>query len=268
MTILSNGKRWPRDFHFWVSVLLAIAVVPFLRELNLTVRFDWLHLGSAYWLVLAAQSIFVATLLYLIGVARVQPLLERIRRDKLRIVLGLAFFLILFWAFTWLKAIILTVDAIAVLEFRERLAPAVRRQAALSILDPSNLPFCRIPAHLCLQRHHSIGTFLRGHRRGIRRGGQMAASWNVRARPVSLGDTIFARFLLPFFGVHLLRNVPSNRRCSDPEYTLLREKTGIGVRWHYLDCILHSVVSVLYVAEPGAILPVSNPLFAISLDAA
>ena len=234
MTILSNGKRWPRDFHFWVSVLLAIAVVPFLRELNLTVRFDWLHLGSAYWLVLAAQSIFVATLLYLIGVARLQPLLERIRRDKLRIVLGLAFFLILFWAFTWLKAIILS---------RRNRCTGVSRaigsggspKGRTFHLDPSNLPFCRIPAHLCLQRHHSIGTFLRGHRRGIRRGGQMAASWNVRARPVSLGDTIFARFLLPFFGVHLLRNVPSNRRCSYPEYTLLREKTGIGVRWHYLD---------------------------------
>jgi hypothetical protein len=137
MTILSNGKRWPKDFHFWVSLLLAVAVVPFLREQNLTVRFDWLHLGSAYWLVLAAQSIFVATLLYLIGIARLQPLLVRIRRDKLRIVLGLVFFLILFWAFTWLKAIILTVDAIAVLEFRERIAPAARRQAALSILIPA-----------------------------------------------------------------------------------------------------------------------------------
>jgi hypothetical protein len=137
MTILSNGKRWPRYFHFWVSVLLALAVVPLLRALNLPVRFDWLGLGSAYWLVLTAQSIFVAALLYLIGVVRLQPLLERIQRDKLRIALGLAFFLILFWAFTWLKAIILTVDAIAVLEFRERSTPAFRREATLSVLIPA-----------------------------------------------------------------------------------------------------------------------------------
>jgi len=137
MTILSNGKRWPRYFHFWVSILLALAVVPLLRALNLPVRFDWLGLGSAYWLVLTAQSIFVAALLYLIGVVRLRPLLERIQRDKLRIVLGLAFFLILFWAFTWLKAIILTVDAIAVLEFRERSTPAFRREATRSVLIPA-----------------------------------------------------------------------------------------------------------------------------------
>jgi len=120
-----------------VSILLALAVVPLLRALNLPVRFDWLGLGSAYWLVLTAQSIFVAALLYLIGVVRLRPLLERIQRDKLRIVLGLAFFLILFWAFTWLKAIILTVDAIAVLEFRERSTPAFRREATRSVLIPA-----------------------------------------------------------------------------------------------------------------------------------
>jgi hypothetical protein len=140
MTMLSHGKRWPRDFHYWASVLFALGVVPFLRKLHLPVTLDWLHLGSAYWLVLAAQSSFVATLLYLIGSApatTLGPLLERIRRDNLRVALGLAFFLILLWAFTWLKALVLTVDAIAGLEFRERLKPAARRQAVLSVLIPA-----------------------------------------------------------------------------------------------------------------------------------
>lgn len=140
MTILSHGKRWPGDFHYWASALLALAAVPLLKKLGLPINFDWVLLGSAYWLVLAAQSIFVATLLCLIGIApaaTVGPLLERFRRDRLRILLVLAFLLTLSWVFTWLKAIILTVDAIAVLEFRERSKPAVRREAGLSVLLPA-----------------------------------------------------------------------------------------------------------------------------------
>jgi hypothetical protein len=139
MTTLARDQRWPGDLHYWVSALLAVALVPLLRELNLPVRFDWLRLGSAFWLVLAAQSIFVATLLYLIGGAPATfgPLLSRIRKDKVRIALALVFFIILLWEFTWLKALILTVDAIALLEFRERLKPAARQAAARSVLIPA-----------------------------------------------------------------------------------------------------------------------------------
>jgi hypothetical protein len=140
MTILSHGRRWPGDLHCWASALLALALVPLLRELNLPVSFDWLRLGSAYWLVLAAQSIFVAALLYLIGIAPATILSQlrlRIRREKIRFGLALTFFLVLLWAFTWLKALVLTVDAVALLEFRERLKPAARRETLLSILAPA-----------------------------------------------------------------------------------------------------------------------------------
>jgi PAP2 superfamily protein len=140
MTILSHGRRWPGDLHYWASALLALALVPLLRELNLPVSFDWLRLGSAYWLVLAAQSIFVAALLYLIGIAPATILSQlrlRIRREKIRFGLALTFFLVLLWAFTWLKALVLTVDAVALLEFRERLKPAARRETLLSILAPA-----------------------------------------------------------------------------------------------------------------------------------
>jgi hypothetical protein len=136
MTILSGGRRWPGDLHYWASALLALFLVPLLWELNLPVKFDWIHLGSTYWLVLAAQSIFVAALLYLIGIAPAgtgaHPL--RTQRNEIKIALVLVFFLILFWAFTWLKALVLTVDAIAVLEFREHLKRDARKAAVLSIL--------------------------------------------------------------------------------------------------------------------------------------
>jgi hypothetical protein len=140
MTGRTHAKQWVRDFHYYASLLLAVAVVPLLRELNLPLRLDWRHLFSAYWLVLAAQAIFVATLLYLIGVppgTTVGPLWTRIRRDKLRLMLALVFFLVLVFAFSWLKALILTVDVIAVLELRERLKPTVRHEAARSVLIPA-----------------------------------------------------------------------------------------------------------------------------------
>jgi hypothetical protein len=139
MTILSHGRRWPGNLHYWVSALLALALVPLLRELHLPLMFDWIHLGATYWLVLAAQSIFAATLLYLIGIAPAVsvPLLRRSRNDKSRMALAVVFFLLLLWASTWLKALILTVDAIAVLEFRERLKPPARHSAALSVFVPA-----------------------------------------------------------------------------------------------------------------------------------
>ena len=65
------------------------------------------------------------------------PFLLRLRREKVRLALALGFFLILFWAFTWLKALVLTVDVIALLEFRERLHPLARRATVLSILSPA-----------------------------------------------------------------------------------------------------------------------------------
>src|SRR5579863_1983816 len=144
MTILGRGKPWSTELHYWASSLLALALVPLLRTLNLPVRFDWALLVSAYWLVLAAQSIFVATLLYLIGAGPagiLRPFLLRIRREKIRVALALVFFLILLWAFTWLKALILTVDAVAVLEFRERLKPAALKKTALSVLLPATYLF-------------------------------------------------------------------------------------------------------------------------------
>lgn len=140
MTNLWRDQRWPRDFHYWCSALLTLALVPLLRKLGLPVRFDWLRLGSAYWLVLAAQSIFVATLLYGIGSTprtSLASFLPRIRRETARVALALVFFLVLSWQFTWLKALVLTVDAVALLEFRRSLNSVDRRRVVFSVLLPA-----------------------------------------------------------------------------------------------------------------------------------
>jgi hypothetical protein len=111
-----------RYWHYWIGLLLSIALVPVLKKLNLPVRFDWKILVGAYW-ILAVQSVFVASLSCLIGLpwqASLGPLLERYQREPLRIVLLLIYLVVLGWALTWFTAVLLTVDAVAIIEFRER----------------------------------------------------------------------------------------------------------------------------------------------------
>lgn len=129
-----------RYFHYWIGLLLSAALLPLLARLHLPARFDWVTLGTAYWLVLAAQSIFVATLLCLIGLPRqvtLEPLIEHYRREPLRMVLLLLCFIALGWTFTWVKATVLTLDIAAILEFRERRKVHDLGAASLAVLLPA-----------------------------------------------------------------------------------------------------------------------------------
>ena len=56
----------PRYGHYWISLLLGVALVPVLRRLHLPVRFDWKALATAYG-ILTMQSVFLAAMLCLIG---------------------------------------------------------------------------------------------------------------------------------------------------------------------------------------------------------
>ena len=128
----------PRYWHYWSSLLLSIALIPVLRGLRLPVRFDWKALGGAYS-ILAGQSVFVAALLCLIGLpwqAVLRPLIERYQREPLRIVLLLVYLAALGWALTWLTAVVLTIDTVAIIEFRER-APHKPRPSAAAFLLPA-----------------------------------------------------------------------------------------------------------------------------------
>src|SRR5487761_947334 len=119
---MNNPTRWvrrTRNVHYWVTALLVLALVPCLRGTGLPLKFDWGKIVSAYWLVLAAQSVFVATLMFLLASSpqdTLLPITTRFRRDKVHILLIFLFFGILSWLFTWLKALILTMDAVALLE--------------------------------------------------------------------------------------------------------------------------------------------------------
>jgi hypothetical protein len=129
----------PRHWHYWIGLLLSIALIPVLRGVHIPAKFDWIALGTAYWLVLAAESIFVAAILCLIGLpgqAILQSIVKHYRREPIRIVLVLLYCAALGWAFTWMKALILAADTVAILEFRERKLHEPR-QAAAAILLPA-----------------------------------------------------------------------------------------------------------------------------------
>ena len=130
--------------HYWITFLLAVTCLLFLRHLHIPLKFDWVDVASAYWLVLAAQAIFVAAVLYVVGFGpgrALGPLIARWRQQKLRFVCAISFFLVLFWAATWLTALILTVDALASLEYLERMGSDALKRAAVAVLPAAALLF-------------------------------------------------------------------------------------------------------------------------------
>src|SRR5579864_3879202 len=130
----------PRYWHYWIGLLLSLILVPVLRFENLPLKFDWITLGVAYWILLAAQSIFAAVLLCLIGLPREQvinPFLARYRANPLRIIPLLLFSAILVWSTGWLRALVLTVDAVAVLELVNQRKAIELRHGAIAVLTPA-----------------------------------------------------------------------------------------------------------------------------------
>ena len=100
-------------------------------------------MGNSRFRILActpAQSIFVATLLCLIGFPAEEsfrPAIRRLQQNKVRIAFWLVYFLILFWQLTWVKALVLTVDTIAILDLRERLKSGDLRKTLLAVFAPA-----------------------------------------------------------------------------------------------------------------------------------
>ena len=129
-----------RYWHYWIGLLLALALIPVLRFENLPVKFDLITLGVAYWILLAAQSIFAAVLLGLFGLPGEQvlkPFVARYRENPLRIIPLLLFFAILVWSTGWLRASVLAIDAVALLELLNRQKATGLRHAAVAVLTPA-----------------------------------------------------------------------------------------------------------------------------------
>lgn len=100
---------------------MVLALLPTLRRQHLPLKFDWVTLSVAYWLLLAAQSIFLAGILSLIGMPDLRrTLIRRYRENPFRIIALGVYFAVLVWAASGMKAVVLTVDTIALLELYDR----------------------------------------------------------------------------------------------------------------------------------------------------
>src|SRR5262249_35847051 len=127
-----------RHIHYWISLALALALPPAMWHLHLPFRFDWITLTIAYWFVLAAQAIFVAAILCVLGMPGLfASLLSRYRRSPVQMLLLFLFFIILAVAFSWPKALVLTIDAAAILELRAHWGTAKLRSAAAAVPLPA-----------------------------------------------------------------------------------------------------------------------------------
>ena len=93
-----------RDLHYWVTLLLLVGLIPVLRSQQLPVKFDWMRVSVAYWLILGVQSVFLAVLLALIGGSQsMSPLIHRYRRNWPRLLAVVVYFAVLAWATTVTK---------------------------------------------------------------------------------------------------------------------------------------------------------------------
>lgn len=209
MDISTNNPMKPRYWHYWISLLLGLALIPVLRRLHLPLHFAWITLGIAYWILLAGQSIFVAVVLCVIGlpIERVlSPFLARYRENPLRIVLLLLYFAILGWATTWATAFILTVDTAAVLELFNRQRAQTVLHAATDVFAPSAylfLGFVMVLAYNCaivsVRFNFATDPALAAIDRWLLHGHSVSelAHWAVRAFPL----TFFRALEFIYFGM-------------------------------------------------------------------
>ncbi len=211
MGISTTSPMKPHYWHYWLSLLLALALVPVLRSQHLPLKFDWITLGVAYWCLLAAPSIFVAVVLCLIGLPRWQvlgPFLARYRANPLRIVPLLVYFAILVWVTTWMSALILTVDAVALLELLHRQRGQEGRRATVAVLAPAAylfLGFLMVLAYNCaivsVRFNFATDPALAAIDRWLLHGHSVSglAHWAVQAFPL----TIFRALEFIYFGMFL-----------------------------------------------------------------
>lgn len=122
-TLKATGER----FHFIATFLLAIALVPAMLLAGLPLKFNWIALLQVYWVAFAFQSIFAATLLFVIGFPAedtFKPLWLRYKQDKRRLLLLGPFLLFLFLLYSRFASLavfpFVVVVALAVLEFCDR----------------------------------------------------------------------------------------------------------------------------------------------------
>jgi PAP2 superfamily len=110
------------NLHWVGTAVLILALVPAFAAARLPFRLDWSRFFMTYWVSLTFRSIFFAIILYTVAHPRktLGVFWRRCWNQKPRLIFLALFVGVMFWAFAWNGALILTVDIIAVLELSDR----------------------------------------------------------------------------------------------------------------------------------------------------
>lgn len=129
------------EVHFWLTGLMAMALIPAMRAARLPLRFDWPHLVPA-WVGLMFQATFLACLLYVIGggySATLGAVLARYWTDKRRLILLVPLVAELVYLFGAAEAAVVTFAFIAFVELMERTRkqPGALLNAVTAVMLPA-----------------------------------------------------------------------------------------------------------------------------------
>jgi hypothetical protein len=111
------------NLHYVCTALLALLAVPAIQHLHLPTRINWRSIILFYWVTLGSRSILYAMAFCVLGLPLRQSVglfVARYRKEKLRVVFALSFLAVLHLLLPVTTAIVLTVDALFIVELAER----------------------------------------------------------------------------------------------------------------------------------------------------
>jgi hypothetical protein len=111
------------NLHYVCTALLALLAVPAIQHLHLPTRINWRSIILFYWVTLGSRSILYAMAFCVLGLALRQSIglfVARYRKEKLRVGFALSFLAVLHLLLPVTTAIVLTVDALFIVELAER----------------------------------------------------------------------------------------------------------------------------------------------------
>ena len=206
-----NILRWTAgNFHYCVTVLLALMLLPLLRLSHIPFRYDFKLFGLAYLLV-GAEAVFFASLLYLVlaPTERMQSFAANLRRDRgVRAAILLLYFAVLLWTIPILKAVFVVVATASFLEIVQANRSSHSRKKALRLIKPSSYLFIGLllvssynDIILSLRRYVDYDLLFYNMDKWLLRGGSISlvSHWAIRTFPFT-----FFSFLFPIIGIGLI----------------------------------------------------------------
>lgn len=144
--LLRVAKWAARNAHWLITLLLAIALIPAFAAAKLPYHINWFDLLDLYWVSLAARSILVAAIFYVLTFPKQEtlvPVWKHYRAQKPRLVVLAVFGWAMVWEHGWGSGLTLVVDAIALAELLDRghENPGTLRRVLSNFLVPATYVF-------------------------------------------------------------------------------------------------------------------------------